>query len=157
MEILLNATEAALAEGACSTSATSANVRTCEAQILEICGSTVGNRRRLQQAAQIDYQVTSIFVCDSPECTSEEDVSNAIKITESASTSVSSAVQSGDLVKSILTNPDLAAIVDCLVAWGGADPSRSALVSKDTGPVVVTRDSRFYPVSLFDFMPFSER
>jgi len=148
-KIFLNATEISLVNLACTPSAT---IRTCEAQISAICGNRVGNRRRLQQAAQIDYRITSVFVCDSPECTSEEDVSNANTITESLSNSVSSAVQSGDLVKSLLTNPDLADIVDCLVAWGGADPSRSALVTKDAGPVVVTSDARFYPVSSCDFI-----
>ena len=61
-------------------------------------------------------------------CTSEEDISDANRIAEIVSNTVSSALQSGDLVSSILRNPDLAGIIDCLVTWGGAYSASSASV-----------------------------
>jgi len=151
IKILINAAQAVLAKEACYSNNTI--IRYCEATILSICGNAIGNdvlRRRLQQGtAKIDYQIASTFLCDVPECTSQDDVSNANKISESISNSVSSAVQSGGFVSSLLSYPDLAGIVDCLVAWGGADTANSASVSTDAGPVVIT-GARFYPVSSCD-------
>jgi len=75
-------------------------------------------------------------------------ISDANCIAEIVSNTVSSALQSGDLVSSILRNPDLARIIDCLVTWGGVYSASSASVSTDGGPVVAT-DARFHPPSKF--------
>ena len=55
-------------------------------------------------------------------------------------------MQSGDFVSSLLSDPAIVDIVDCLVAWGGADSASSASISTEAGDVVIT-GLRFYPVS----------
>jgi len=150
----LNGTKLAIEEYGC---VDDVDILSCVATIVSYCDQPLtvssGSSRRLQQTSKIDFIIVYTFVCNVAGCTSEQDTSNAYYVADIASNALSFAVQSGDLVLSLLRNPNIVEIDDCLVAWGRAGSPRSASVSTDKGPVTAI-DARFYPVSPCELILF---
>lgn len=153
---LVKATVTALEEAACGDDSLS-----CVAQVINICNNrlntsrslqwtpggdydrTAPTDRRLQQTSEIEFQIIADVVCRIAACTDDEDIVNAMRISQIITTRVNTAIQGGFLI-SVLQSIE-GFVLNCLAAWGGISLANSnselLSVSEDAVPTKAT----FYP------------
>ena len=146
-----------------------------QAVITEICGNPVGglqtqsSRRRLQETSNgwsVEFNVIMTNVlCRARDCSTAEDLANVNAIIDSVTSVVLGVIQNGDLISTLIGNPNFQSVLatfgrfghdpSCLIAWGSVysatfgDGTEMTTNARALVAVDPTNQNPFYPVSGF--------
>ena len=121
----------------------------CNAEISSVCDTQerkLSLYRDLQASPwQMEYEITSTFTCEIAECTSAADTAAVSSISDSVSSSIGNALNSGSFLTLLSTNIDPNSGIDvnilsCIVIWGITEEPVTVIGGGDT-----MGTGRFYP------------
>ena len=108
----------------------------CEAELTNVCGSTVTSRRGLRSSSrslqtsgyQLDFQITEMFTCEYASCNSPRDSATTESLVAAIVTPIESSLSSDEFLAILSTNlvdsgSFAADIASCLSVWGAVGAS----------------------------------